>query len=921
MGTNYMNDNLNCGGKRKIILLLVSYTVMFAVIAAGVFFWFFSNGKTFINEYDALDQGYFWTVELKDNIHSFLSGNGYPQWHWYKGTGMESKSPTDIFALIAIAFPDSMLDIGYTVAVIVRLYCSGLAFIAFAKEVKLSNYQALMGAVCYVFSTWIIDVSLIQAQFINITVILPLVIAGVDRIYKGKSPAVFMITVAWAMCNSIYLGYMVGICTVLYILLRYFAYCEKFSIKEYLVYIAKFMGYGIVGIAVSMAVTITTIGTLMGASTGGEAVSYSFFKGTDYVCNLMNVFVSEGFAFRYGDIGLPVLGMLVMAVAFRYFSMKKTGLIMSIILTIMMLFPFFSSMFNGFGYVTSRWFFLLVFFLAWTAADMFDLNRLAETKNLIIMGFWLCVMVGGTLGLAYFDINSDYSRERFLFICINMLAAAVILAVIALGKKAIVHLRVRQSIIALITVVTLIAGWNISFSKISIDYMSVGQMEKDLAKSTQRAGRDIDDDGFYRIDQVSWLNVFNRMDQPDNENLYWKTNSLYLYDSKIPAKLQDFNRLLGNMYSYSKRVYVLSNNNRIGLDFLYGVKYFLGNDSMAETTAADGCAGYGFEKYKVIDGVNVFRNKYDSGLGFTYDKVISESEFLKLSRLAREQALLQAMVVSDEYLKNVSESQIVDASEIQVDINKVPYTICGAQDAEVKDNTINVINDRGYIDINVANVKNSQLMVSFDNLKRIGAGGQDIGDFCFSAATAQKKSVANNKKNNQTISGIEDYDLNVGCYDKFSGKIRIKFEKAGKYTFDKFYVSAMSTSNYDKFAAERLTGKYNITSYNDNEVRGTVDAKDTEFVYFSVPFNNNWNIFVDGKKAEKITDANLAFMAVKVDKGKHDIKLVYKSADRTAAYVISLSGIALVILISIMHIMMRNRKRGKHEEGNNLRNI
>ena len=148
---------------------------------------------------------------------------------------------------------------------------------------------------------------------------------------------------------------------------------------------------------------------------------------------------------------------------------------MSTILIVMMLFPFFSSMFNGFGYVTSRWYFLIVFFLAWTVAEALDLDMLAETRNLIIMALWLLVMIGGTLGLAFIDVTGDYSREDFMFISVCIAAAALMLIIIAAGRKNRISLRTRQGAIVVVTAVTLIVSWNISFSdNLKVDYMAKG---------------------------------------------------------------------------------------------------------------------------------------------------------------------------------------------------------------------------------------------------------------------------------------------------------------------------------------------------------------------------------------------------------------------------------------------------------------
>ena len=43
----------------------------------------------------------------------------------------------------------------------------------------------------------------------------------------------------------------------------------------------------------------------------------------------------------------------------------------------------------------------------------------------------------------------------------------------------------------------------------------------------------------------------------------------------------------------------------------------------------------GFEKIGEIDGVSVFKSKYDAGLGFVLKKAISESDFDTLNRIEK----------------------------------------------------------------------------------------------------------------------------------------------------------------------------------------------------------------------------------------------------------------------------------------------
>ena len=85
--------------------LVITYTLLFGILVAGIFAIFILQHKTFVNTSDAYDQGYFWTVEMKKNLQALFAGDGYPMWSWARGTGMDLKPPIDPFLVIAALFP------------------------------------------------------------------------------------------------------------------------------------------------------------------------------------------------------------------------------------------------------------------------------------------------------------------------------------------------------------------------------------------------------------------------------------------------------------------------------------------------------------------------------------------------------------------------------------------------------------------------------------------------------------------------------------------------------------------------------------------------------------------------------------------------------------------------------------------------
>lgn len=886
--------------------LIITYTIIFCILVIGVFAIFIVQHRSFVNMADAYDQGYFWTVEMKKNLQSLLAGNGWPAWSWGRGIGADLKPPIDVFMIIAALFPVGYIELGYTIAIILRMYCAGIAFMAFASQVKLDNYRRLMGAICYVFAGWAINVALLQGQFIDMLILFPLLVMGVDRVYQKKSPVLFMVAVGFSVAINYYLAFMEAIVTVIYILLRYFKYVERFRASEYFAIVGRFIAYGITGISTGAFFFLISARTLMGASTGSGSEMAPLICDVQFLIRYPFRLLSEGYSFSYGFIGLPILALIIIAPSVRKISLKNTWLIMTMILFVFSLMPLASSIMNGFSYVTTRWYFTYLLFLIWTAMECFDMKELADKKNVIIMLVWWAILVICVPGFAYFDIIGHFSGTgAAAYVCGNLIVGLFLICVFALGEKTRLSINVRQVIVTVIAVLTIIVGWNCSLKNNTDYYCRNNQINKQLEHSVQRVGPHIGDGGFYRIDQVDGINVHHNATQPANENIWWGTNTLYSYDSKTPASLTEFNKLVGNNYGYSKRVYVQSNGNRMGLDFLYGVKYFLGDDSSNEVTGSSSYAGYGFKPYKTIDGVEVLKNKYDAGIGFCYDKIISKSEFLKLNRLEREQALLQALVLNDVDCQNTG-IRIITADDIETSIDNVGFTFCETDGIELTDNGFIANKENASFKIHVNGVSRSQLMISFDNLIRCDEEGNNVGNFYLSCTNSHRTAAANNHKNNQTIPGIVDYDLNMGYYDRYTGNITIKVDSPGTYRYDKMYISAMSVDNYDKFASEREKSSYRVENYDSKHVEGNVEASEDGYMFISIPNHTNWNVYVDGEKVEKTDNANIAFFAVNITEGKHRVELKYDYSARLIGLAITVVGIILVI---VMHQIWRRNVR------------
>ena len=895
-------------GINPALKMFLLYTLLFCVFTAGIFAVLVLTHRNVMQFHDAYKQGAFRLVELRNQLNSILAGDGFNFWSWYEGPGLDEplENFVDPGSILGALFPIRYLELGFTFAALFRMYLGGLAFMLMGRETGLTRKQNLSGAILYAFSACLIGLALRQSEHLVNAYLFPLLVTFVDRIYKKKSPVPFILTVAFYMIVTIYFAYMSAIVIILYIALRYFAYNEEFRAGDYFRTMLSFIGYGILGIMLSAFTSAFSAFTLMRASTDSSNGSYGILFDVDWYTTFGKMILGTGATFDYSDFGIPVVALLLIPVAYRHISRKSTNLFMFNILFLMMFIPFFCRMFNGFGYETFRWSYMLLFFGVWTGIEQLDAERIGEKGSLLLAALGLIAIGVWTFGFSVAGII-ELGTTAKLFVPLQLAGGVVMLFIFAvIRKKGELTTRSAGALLG-VAFITMYLGWSYGFYNNIEKFAHNSSVYNNLNKSTLRAGREIEDDGFYRIDSVDAISRHVEIKFPSNENIWWKTNNLIIYNSRIPKTLTDFNVEMGNSYGYARRVFMVSNGNRSGMDFLYGVRYFLGNDKHKEgCEESDNYAGYGFEKAGEIDGITVFKNKYDVGLGFVVDKAMTRSEFDKLNRAEKEQALMQAAVIEDDQTDKRGNTELINADELDYEIEKVPFRITEQNNLTVEDGKITVGDGGGSFKITAENVPDSQLLVSFDNLLRNPEDGVTSSSFEMYAEDGRVRKEVINQKSRQGVQGLRNHDINMG-HCKGREEITITLPSGGTYTFDDFYISAMSTAFYDACAEKCMEGRLDVTSYNNRKVEGSVTAAKDGILFLSIPAYDNWDIYIDGKKADRIDNLDITFTGVSIPAGKHEITLRYNNRIVKYGGVVSAAGLILLVISRVA--ARRRRKR------------
>ena len=935
--------------KNTFLRNLVIYTVLFAITAAGAYIQFVYFGRTLLvngqGNIDGWAQHYPIYVQIKQTIAEMTGGHGFCFWAWDFGLGediwMLLKSRfLDPLTYIVIAFPVDKIDIGYSIMVVVRQYLTGVSFMAFAGYVRLSRVQIVFGSLGYAFSGWALEATSTQGTFATAMILFPLLVLGVEKLLRDHSPWLFSISVALLLIYSTLWAYISGIAIFVYFIIRYFHY-RKPKVSEFLCHFASFIVFGILGFMLSAFSFLQTFIKTTGATTESTVENPTLYSVLEYLRMPADLFTLSNVTTGFSQIFLAGALLVFLPVAILNIRKKSTAAIMMTLLLVAGLFPVTGSIFNGFSYTTGRWYFVLTFFMVWATVECLNQETLKKKGNLILMAvfiaavcvwsLWGCygylgivpqvtaanAAIGGVIGLlvvAVYAIQAKLSDQKvWRGICTCIIAALLIGNVVL-----VVNTKMMPGL-----------GYEI------YRYQQVGETYADYEGSCQRAAREIqaEDTSFFRSERIAETKV------PPNKNIFHDMRSIYTYFSTIKKSWHEYNKVMGNNCGYFDRTASFSNGNRAGLDTLLGVKYYFIDPSDTGRKQEE-YVPFGYDYLETtVDGIELYKNKYPIGLGAVYDGYITESELMEYPYLEREQVLMQAAVVPDDDADQLKGIRHLDSGDIETGVDEVDYEITATEDLDLDGNAFTNRGEEGTITISIPEVKDSEIVVSFDNLKRekcsydeymeltgseqaaknskseylMRQGFQDDEKFKIAVKKDGVKMIVSNRKGkNQGFGDVVDYNANLGYFDSVSGDIKITFDNVGHYTFDDLHVYAVPMDLYEKSAKKLAKNKLDIDSFDHDRITGTIDAKADSMVYMSILGTPGWSVSLDGKTIRKMDEVNISFIGFPVSAGTHQLEMHYKSPGLEKGIIVSIAGLVILLCLAAGRRLLARSRRKKH---------
>lgn len=871
--------------KRQTYLKFYSaYTLIFIIMAYFVFYAFWKLGKSFIWSNDGVASyvpymyyfidyfidiwDTFWqTGRLQFAMMDFSVGLGddiigFFRFPWY------------IFALL---FGKDHLELGYTIYVLLLYYLAGAMFAAYCFCKKKDSYAILIGSLIYAFCGFALFAGVRHPFFLEPMVLLPLLLIGLDNILEKKGWRFFTVIVCISMVCSYYFLYMNTILMAVYTLLRWSQIYNKNQLKDVLCNGLCIIGSYLLGIGMSMVIALPTIFLFFQSvrGTGGVAVDNFWYYPFKYYLNFfVTLIIPAYWPGSWTRLGFAPITLL--AIGYMFFQKKKYKIYKFgfLILTIFLGIPVFGYIMGGFSNLNNRWCFGYAFLIALIVVNILPDLQKASGKNI-----WQLTCLTMAYFFALWFCNKSFNVAGLLAFAMLMVGLCLLGFDFKIFNN---EEKIKQSLILGAVCLSLILGgyglYDEKSKKYVMEFMDWGSLEDYYSGGSMEEIRLLNDNEFFRVE---------RMDTPmskKNDSAIFGFLSTASFSSVQKRELLEYYKDLENR-GVVVSIRMSSLDGRSIMEQLACVRYFFPQKDEAKVP-------YGYEEKKAKSAYQgkVYENKYPMPLGFTYQKAINESEYLKLNTVSKQEALLQTIVLEDDKLATFS----VDALNI---VNKkIPYEIIEMKNVVWENGKINVKKANGSIQIAFQGMPNAETYLRFSQLiaKQAGSGMDVVVE-----ASGMKKTLRVIGDNDAYSYGAENYLVNMGYDIEPLTTCTIYFEKKGVYILGDIEVYCQPMDNYVEQVNELRAEKLENVYIGKNYVYGDISVSKDKWLFLSIPYSRGWSAKVDGESTE-ILKANTMFMALPLEAGYHEIELNYCTPGVKAGIVISLLSLGIFIVLSFV---------------------
>ncbi|GBG95440.1 membrane protein [Ligilactobacillus salitolerans] len=939
---------------RRISHLYLNYTLVFIVAALCMFGTYFLTGHSLIWRLDGANQHLPLLENFRTGLGDLLTGkiSSFDQWSFQMGLGTDKFSVYsyyligDVFAYLTLLFPVAKVVTVYQWLIVLRLYCAGLSFVFLASHFKFTKNVITTGALVYLFNAFLLYSAEAQPFFTTPFIIFPLLILGIEKILQGGSAWPLTAAFVWMLLSNYYFAFVLGIGAILYLILRIGWYYLK-ELNYWQVF-GKLLFATVTSLLLSAFMLVPEIMAVMGSTRAAS----SFANGLKvyplyYYLALPSQFINGGNRDFYFWSALGFASIALFSVVFIFSRAKRYPLLSStfILSFIMLLIPFFGAFFNGGMAPSNRWTLLLCLPIALATCELVQKSAHLSDRLVLVMMLALGIYAL-VIGLTYY-----FQSDEKLFV-------PLIFLFVSLGAILYVHYRHPAHPHRLILLVVLAnvslnaiyyeAPYNGGYSNEMLPQGAYQNLQKNLYSGLDRKLKPVDQGG-YRVSTTS-----NNFKLGAGYHLY---NSLSPTTSSLTSYYSLQNKYLGQFATdmqniqYDANVPLRQVDDRTILNNFMGVRYIFNWLNQENTGKIP--AGYYLNKTSQLvtdpngdpsldQQARRYRSDQAFPLVYWQDKVFTAKQQRQYTTSQKERALASGVKVSEKAAAGLTKGTVKDQT-----IN-VPYRLISSRGNEIdsqhlekrdSDESYQIVlprpSDQGTkayypgseLHVEITNIryqpyslkdqiKLEQLHQNSQGLTGLLAQNNRYNYYKYlryhvlqgSPDTSYKLDVQSNlgtetleqpKQNALSFyKKVTNGTLNMGYFKESLPKtLTLTPSKLGKYSFDLKVIAIplAQSGSYAKQVAQIKKDRLKNIRINNDQVSGTITTKKAGILTSTIPYSEGWHVQVNGK-AKKVLRTNTAFLGVKLNRGKHNVKFTYHLPGERLGKQLSLLGLILSLL-------------------------
>lgn len=800
-------------------------------------------GPLFAELYDRI-------VEHKSLLYSWITGGGSS----FLGNYLNYLSSPLSFLI----FLFDKEDISYAITFIVAFKCilSATSFSYYLKKsFNKDNYFLSAFGILYAFSAYFLAYYW-NVMWLDAMIMLPLIALGIEKIFKTGDIKLYTVSLVILFFANYYMGYMCCIFAVLYFFVCFIntysndgklnenaVYKKKYSTKALMnnVFINRGIKFAFASIIAALICAITLVPVFM-ILKNSSATSGTFPQTFKSYFDLLDLITSH-FALlettirSSGDNVLPNIytGILTFILLPLFLVNNKIKLKEKATYVVLIIFFVFCFNNNCAEYI-------------WHA---FHFPNDLPYRYSYMYSFIIAVMGYKTIlnfkGIKVKDIAyTGLAIISFVIICQKFLTnkmtnstiyATIIFVTLWCGFLFLLKNKNAQKKTVSFVLVTFILCETIISSIVGLPLNQDNKNYKENYKTYTDAINYIDnkDSGFYRT-ELCYLNT--RMDPA-----YYGYNGISVFSSMAYESYSQLQSSLGmqsnkvNSYTYNTQTPVYN--------MMFNIKYLIQTDvSLAPSSNL-------YKKiYTTSDKKsNVYESKYNLPIAYCVNSKIDDwvtdegnpfeiqSDFVKLA------TGYSNLFKPVEY--NSTDFDAVSGDDV---------TENGTYWLEKSDSSSNYGTETVSLSPTIDG--NLYLYVKSSDLKTITVNSEKVSDITQSMEDAYILDLGYHNKGDEVLVSLDasKMESESTSFDFYC------------YTADDTVVKNM----YNSLAGNSL----NVESYSDTTIKGTVNAKENCYLYSSIPYDDGWSVYVDGKKAETF-EIGGTLLAIELTPGQHKIEYKY----------------------------------------------